>query len=262
METGGDKNQQTIKLVTMNIGYNSGGTEVVYIRRDAIANILKMINPTLVFLQENSFSEFKTESNIWKSYEIPAKYKLKYKGFHASFFYDSTTITLTDVGQRLINNIKKKIKSHDARIELDDGRMPTVVAKTIQNDEEFLCVSFHGISTNSEGKKRREFRAMLSFATQLSKVKRLPLIIGGDFNIDIQNASSELRKIVDIPIRLIAHDYSAFDRREGSLKIDYFLTSDFLKFNEIIPIDWNRGFRAPIFDHDPVVATLFTSCLR
>lgn len=255
MATGGEKNQQTIKLVTMNIGYKSGGDEVKVKRRAAIANVLEKENPTLVFLQENSFRKFKVDSGIWKSHKIPEKYKLMDKGFNASFFYDSTEVTLTDVDQRVIENIKTNIRTRDVTIKLEDARMATVVAKTVKN-REFLCISFHGVSNKSATVKRREFRAMLSYAAQLSKVKRLPLIIGGDYNFDIHNASMEMRKIVDIPIQLMAHDYNAFERREGSLKVDYFVTSKFLKFKDIYPLDWNGDSPALIFDHDPVVVTL------
>lgn len=270
MATSGNRDdRKTISIITANAGYTRGKGHAAF-RQQAISLILNDDNaPELVLFQEFDNREFDVTSPKWKPYNISDKYKYIYKGNNASFLYHKDKLTLEDVDdntewQDNLMKIREELQKKDQRLELAVGRMPMAVA-TMVNDEtaQFACVSYHGPSKVKDDAKWLEIEGMLMLVTTWSKQMNLPLIIGGDFNLEFLNVSAHLEKMgTKLPVPVIAHNYKAEGKRKRSLKVDFFISSALLELKEIYPINWNEDLGTEILDHDPVTAKLRITSLE
>lgn len=98
---------------------------------------------------------------------------------------------------------------------------------------------------------------MLVFIKEIGEHYDLPLLIGGDFNLQYKDIPKEFKNPGS---GLIAKMYDPLERRRDRL-IDFYIVSSTLSLSEIDPVDLENveveGEDAQeIFDHDPVVATL------
>lgn len=121
----------------------------------------------------------------------------------------------------------------------------------------FLCISWHG-SHNSKKMTDLidELKYLLVFIEEFGRIKELPFIIAGDFNLLYEKACAEIDQLT-----VTIYDYTPMERRKGRL-IDFYIASKALPLAKIASIDWEKvedGEGATeIFDHDPVIATLMT----
>lgn len=266
------EDQKTISIITANAGYTRA-TGHAALRQKAISLILNDDNaPALVLFQEFDNTKFDVTSPKWKSYNISNKYGYLYKGNDASFLYHKDKLTLEDVDDNQkhpewkdsLIRIREELRNKDQRLELALGRMPMAVAKMVNDEQaQFACVSYHGPSSVSDDAKWLEIEGMLMLVTTWSKQMNLPLIIGGDFNLEFLNVSAHLEKMgTKLSVPVIAHNYKAEGKRERSLKVDFFIASALLELKEIYPINWNEHLGTEILDHDPVTAKLRINSLR
>lgn len=123
----------------------------------------------------------------------------------------------------------------------------------------FLCVSWHG-SHNSRKKAEllEEFKNLLVFMNEIGQQYDLPLIIGGDFNLQYKDIPEDFKNPGS---GLIAYMYDPLERRRSRL-IDFYIRSPTLPLSKIAAVDLkkvdNGEDAQKIFDHDPVEATLMT----
>ena len=264
-----EDDRKAISIITANAGYTPGKGHAA-LRQQAISLLLNDDNaPELVLFQEFDNRKLNVTSPKWKPYNISEKYKYHYKGNDASFLYDKTRIIFEDVDDNeewktRLSKIRKELKKKDQRLELALGRMPMAVVKMVKDENErFACVSYHGPSSVSDDAKWLEIEGMLMLVTTWSKEMNLPLIIGGDFNLEFLNVSAHLERMVTkLPMPVIAHNYKAEGKRKRSLKVDFFIASPLLELTEIYPIHWNEQLETEILDHEPVTAKLKMNSLR
>lgn len=144
------------------------------------------------------------------------------------------------------------------------GRMCLSEIKTTETTKgvpttHFLCVSWHG-SHNSRKKADllKEFENFLVFMEAIEDHYDLPLLIGGDFNLQYKDIPEKFKNPGS---GLIAHMYDPLKRRRSRL-IDFYIGSSTLPLSEIAAVDLkkvdNGEDAQKIFDHDPVEATLMT----
>lgn len=123
----------------------------------------------------------------------------------------------------------------------------------------FLCVSWHG-SHNSRKKADllEEFKNLLVFMEAIEDHYDLPLLIGGDFNLQYKDIPEKFKNSGS---GLIAYMYDPLKRRRSRL-IDFYIGSSTLPLSKIAPVDLEKVDKGEdaqkIFDHDPVEATLMT----
>lgn len=113
---------------------------------------------------------------------------------------------------------------------------------------EFICVSWHG---RYKTKARIiEFQHLLRFLKLFCMKEGLPLLLGGDFNLNI----NDIQQYIVPPFKV--HDYNPLDRRIGNI-IDFYITRELeigppypVDIKTIIPDAYN------VLDHDPISCIL------
>lgn len=252
-----DVSPDPIQIVLWNVGGPSAGTGTASKRKRGITGLLESIKCYLFLFQEFLWSNI--ESHLtWKSAHITKRYK--YIGHkEAGILYDKNKLEVinlteeTEIRTKLDEMIRKK-KLPQGFTPL--GRMVISEIKTKAGPKtHFLCVSWHG-SHNSRKKADllEEFKNLLVFLKEIEDHYDLPLLIGGDFNLQFKDIPE------DPGSGLIAKKYDPLKRRRGRL-IDFYIVSSTLSLSEIAPVDLeNVGVKGKdarkIFDHDPVEATL------
>ena len=96
---------------------------------------------------------------------------------------------------------------------------------------------------------------MLKYILKLSEKTSLPVILAGDFNVEIK----DIETLVSPP--LVLHKYTPTERRELNT-IDFYISSISLAMSDIKPLkltsETNVTEVLSLLDHDPVVALMST----
>lgn len=233
-------NQRPITIMTANFGYASNDHDKKK-RLDAITILLDNKEPTIVMVQESLFKDHFDESgsnrNFTPNHEIVT---IK----DVTFIYDSTHIKLTS------EDIVKEVKPYD----LPPDKISMVEAEpTDKSKPKFLCVSWHGVHKAKDNVKRKDLTSLIKFVTMFSGKKKLPVIIGGDFNAPFSGIESV---IDDTRSSLCVYNYRPSRRRCFKTTIDFFVSSRSLTLTCIAPVDWGHDDVNDLLDHDPIIADL------
>lgn len=260
-----DVSPDPISLVVWNVGGPSAGKGTASKRKRVITGLLESKQPSLVLVQEFSWIKIKRH-NTWKDAHITDRYE--YIGHkEACILYDTDELEVKDLTKETeIRTILEKMLRKE---ELSPGftplgRMCLSEIKTTETTKgvpttHFLCVSWHG-SHNSRKKADllKEFENFLVFMEAIEDHYDLPLLIGGDFNLQYKDIPEKFKNSGS---GLIAHMYDPLKRRRSRL-IDFYIGSSTLPLSEIAAVDLkkvdNGEDAQKIFDHDPVEATLMT----
>lgn len=250
-----------ISLVVWNVGGPSAGKGTASKRKRVITGLLESKQPSLVLVQEFSWIKIKRH-NTWKDAHITDRYEyIRHK--EAGILYDKNKLEVinlteeTEIRTKLDEMIRKK-KLPQGFTPL--GRMVISEIKTKAGPKtHFLCVSWHG-SHNSRKKADllEEFKNLLVFMEAIEDHYDLPLLIGGDFNLQYKDIPEKFKNSGS---GLIAYMYDPLKRRRSRL-IDFYIGSSTLPLSKIAPVDLEKVDKGEdaqkIFDHDPVEATLMT----
>ena len=251
MATGG--NQRPIKIITANIGYASNDHDPGE-RKRAIVRLLDNNNPTIVILQESHFKKMGSKSTYWRDFHFPKKYKAIIKNGEATFFYDSEEIELTSVDVDEIQNANDQLHRNDTTSDLPLAMTLMVVAEPIDKSKPtFLCVSWHGKYKEDDEKQRKDLTLLFEIVTSFSKKKKLPVLLGGDFNAPFSGIQSVLEETGS---PFVGYDYRPSRRRSFKMTIDFFVTSKSLTLTGITPVDWGSNVANKLLDHDPIIADM------
>lgn len=246
-------NQRPITIITANVGYASNDHDPDE-RKKAIVRLLKNKNPTIVILQESDFKNIGSEYARWRRFDFPDKYKAIIKNEEAKFLYDSEEIelTLVDVGE--IQKANDKLHRSDTSSDLPQAMTFMVVATPIDKSKpKFLCVSWHGKYKENDKKQRKNLTLLFEIVAIFSKKKKLPVIIGGDFNAPFSGIVSVLE---ETGLSFVGYDYRPSRRRSFKMTIDFFVTSSSLTLKGIAPVDWGSEVANKLLDHDPIIADI------
>ena len=136
------------------------------------------------------------------------------------------------------------------------ARMAIRKVKTLASSFEFLCVSWHGPWKKPLLEKRQYFQYFMEFLRVIKEKHARPMLIGGDFNIDL----TEIKAYVVSPFEI--HRYKPSRRREKKGVIDFFISTEAidLQADSMRCIDMNEDTEevnpTGVFDHDPIIATV------
>lgn len=233
-------NQRPITIMTANFGYASNDYDKKK-RLDAITSLLDNKEPTIVMVQESLFKYYFEESgsnrNFTLNHEIVT---IK----DVTFIYDSKQIKLTS------EDIVKEVKAYD----LPPDKISMVEAEpTDKSKPKFLCVSWHGVHKAKDNVKRSDLTSLIRFVTMFSGKKKLPVIIGGDFNAPFSGIESVLG---ETDPSFFVYDYRPSRRRSFKMTIDFFVSSRSLTLKGIEAVDWKSNDVNELLDHDPIIAEL------
>lgn len=253
------KAQPIMSLIISNVGGPNAEKGSANRRKRAIAGVLNTFHPTLVLFQEFPWSGIQKYST-WKNINIPDKYEY-YGHSQASILCDENELIAKIINPteliRLHDKMTRKGKLPMGFSPLERMCILEIETKVVPMAH-FLCISWHG-SHNSKKKTDliNELKNLLVFIEEFGRIKELPFIIAGDFNLLYEKACAEIDQLT-----VTIYDYTPMERRKGRL-IDFYIASKALPLANIASIDWETvedGKDATeIFDHDPVIATLTTN---
>nr|XP_022305295.1 probable inactive protein kinase DDB_G0270444 [Crassostrea virginica]XP_022305296.1 probable inactive protein kinase DDB_G0270444 [Crassostrea virginica] len=248
IKTGGTpENQRPITIITANIGYaNRNNTNAVK-RNSAIASLLQNKNPAIIFVQESDFKTF-NNSEYW-NVKIPDKYKAKIQK-EVKFIYNSEETELTDVDVGEILTVNDQLQR---RYKTSNLKAFMVKAEPVDKSKpKFLCVSWHGQHRTNDETKQNDLTLLINIVTMVSEKEKLPVIIGGDFNVPFSAIEYVLE---DTDPSYVVYNYKPSRRRCFKKTIDFFVSSSTLTLKGIAPVDWGEDANK-LLDHDPIIAEL------
>lgn len=160
-------------------------------RKLGLSNLIKQTRPDILLLQQCPWP-LNPPSTRPGDVEIPVQYK--YVGTkEAGILYNNF-----DVGVRHLKNLEEYIEELKEMKILPIGysvplnRMCIAIIKSIVfYPDRFLCVSWHGPHNGMRKPDLKNYlRSFLIFISYIGLRQNLPIIIGGNFNISIMEAST------------------------------------------------------------------------
>lgn len=234
-------------------GLKVGGMEIPKKRKDVRHQVIEDEDPDLILIQESDI----LLRNICTQYYGPRDYQA-IGGKDAGILYDTTTfIQLEDPTNRLRQICEFKFDRGEI---LSSEIMPRMCARIMQgkypNALPLLCVSWHGPHKGkSDTEKQKFYDDLCLLIKTYSDEKEIPIILGGDFNLDLSKLTSTLK----------LHDYVKLCHRPN--KLDYILTSQTINNVSCKPVDilgtidilfpeLSLSNLNTFLDHDPMVVNV------
>lgn len=245
-------------LLIMNVAGPSDGEGSADRRKQTIHDVIEIEHPNLILFQE--FGWKGVSGKTWSKFPIHDNYQLS-GNTEASLLYDTNVFLISELPATTLQSVLDEMKRKDGKVPTDFTPLPRMCARIVESKgapiKKFICVSWHGrYSKRSVSYLIQEFKnTMEFFKGLLLKLKEnLPVVIGGDFNINIE----KIREFVMSPFRI--YEYSPTKRRTGNI-IDFFITTtdQILKDVKVLDISEISEAKDPqkVLDHDPVKASLF-----
>ena len=229
-------------------------------RKQAISNIINKHKPHVVLFQE--FSWKGVNGKTWVKFPLPENYDFK-GHYDASLLIDRTAVVVQDIPARSVDTILSELqRTSNNRLfrpfpmEFDPIPrlcMTRLMAKT-NPGLDIICISWHGRSSIPLLKKIEFMEYLLEFLRHLKERFRLPVLVAGDFNVDMFT----IEHLVKSPFKLCKYDASV--RRTAKGIIDFFIVTEELDLASITWLNLEEETSAlkpnGVLDHDPVLAEL------
>ena len=224
-------------------------------RRKAINDVVTNTRAALVLFQEIRWKSIRSRG--WKDHVWPEN--LHYTGHdEASILFDINEVTVGEYSQIFLEQTLSKLirMNHIQQGFAPFSRMCLRKIKTKGVPiVTFICISWHGIHKTGLEEKKKQFKSILTYISKLSEKQSLPVILAGDFNVEIKT----IETLVSPP--LVLHKYTPTERRETNT-IDFYISSESLAMSDIKPLTLTSETGVTevlsLFDHDPVVAMMST----
>ena len=221
-------------------------------RKRAIYDVVTKKCAALVLFQEFHWKSI--DSRGWKDHTWPDH--LQYTGHsEASILFDTNEVTVKEYRQQFLDDTLNRMK------DIQQGFAPfsRMCLRKIKTKGvpivEFICISWHGKHKMGLKEKKQEFESMLKYITEIWRETSLPVILAGDFNLEIE----DIKTLVSPP--LVLHTYTPTERRKLNT-IDFYISSKSLTLVDINPLkltsETNVTEVLSLLDHDPVVACMVT----
>ena len=248
-----------LKIMIMNTAADSN--EVVDVKRvnrkRAIYDVVTNTRAALVLIQEFYWEGIRYRG--WKDYSWPEH--LQYTGRReASILFDINEVTVEEYPQRFLDDtLRELIRMGD--IQQGFTPFPRMCLRKIKTKGvpivEFICISWHGRKKINLEEKKEQFKSMLKYILKLSEKLSLPVILAGDFNVEIKAIETL------VPPPLVLHKYTPRERKKRNINtIDFYISSKSLAMSDIKPLtlEYETGVKEvlSLFDHDPVVSLMST----
>ncbi|OWF52995.1 uncharacterized protein LOC110447000 [Mizuhopecten yessoensis] len=219
-----------INVISMNGSGPGDGPGTALRTRKLIADVVMSNEPAIVFFQEFKWKGIR--GRAWKDTHLPGHYE--YKGHRqASIMYDNRRLKLilqeTNL-QETLDEMKRngKVEKHfkplaRCSIQLLEAKKPIKF--------KVLVVSWHGFHKKSIAIRKKQFQDLQIYLKNLSECENAPILLGGDFNIDMSLVVSSVLPEFSL------YQYKPSDRRGKKPIIDYFIASRELDLADVRSID-------------------------
>ena len=233
-------------------------------KRQAIQSVVLSYTPTILLFQE--FQSKGIGGTIWENYPIPEWYH--YSGHkEASMLYDTHFVC---VKENLDTTIRRLLEGL-AGFPSDFDPLPRMSSRLVRLHSDrsfsFICISWHGPHNGLDHEKKKEyFKHLLKLLRKLHEEKNLPILIGGDFNIEMRSIENFVSKPFQIK------EYQASGRRINKGVIDFFIATvelhlsdtKFIDLQDLPLVESNNESTDlqtlhlnDTLDHDPVYTLLY-----
>lgn len=263
-----------MKTLVMNVSGNNHKPKGVELKpgekqRYVAVNIIKSYRPDLVLVQEGQkilYNKVCKECN-----EGGTRYDYV-KNDETGILYNVVDWTIeepkADLEKLYDELVYKNIISRESELK---ARFHALILKSKGPDGKFLCVTYHGHYTGKTEDKKLEILKdfLILLLNYLQRNPDLPLIIGGDFNVEldkatlqtlIQNGKTEqmLKDLsVGSPVMPIPSQYGSVMRYGSGMFPQTPSNSDLY----LVPYE-PTGNRANIYDHIIVSSTIIISKIQ
>ncbi|XP_041372480.1 uncharacterized protein LOC121385767 [Gigantopelta aegis] len=230
---------EELNLVVM----NAGGPGNAENRRKGIAKVLKKKKPLLVFMQE--FNCNKLHEGRWGSLKVPHCYQCVGDG-DVGFVYDTDKITLTRYdNKKCVTRMHKQLCKHShVKNYAELSRMCIYVMESKGAPSyKLLVISWHGHHKCADTVKEEVVRLFCKFIILLEGKYRLPVIVGGDFNLK----ATSVEKCLHEDLHVIKPSESAID-----MLLVHKDVSKITAMGQLEKIMWKTGKVEETFNHVPL----------
>lgn len=160
-------------------GVKTGGMEIPMIRKEARQKVIKDENPDLILIQESDI--VMRNICIWD---------FGYRNYQATGGKDAGIIYDTTIFIKLEDPTFRLRQIYELKFGIDFEILPRMCAVILQgknpNAQAFLCVSWHGPYKKSvDEKKKKLFQNLCKLIKTYLDEKKIPVILGGDFNLNL-----------------------------------------------------------------------------
>lgn len=257
-------------------GQRIGGLGIPEMRKNIRQQIIKDFNPDIIFMQDSNIllkNICYVRSN--KRYFAPRDYQST-GSEEAGIIFDASRFVKC-VHENAMTELRKLYESGMKSLNSQLlSRMHAVILQTKgPGEKKILCVSWHGPHKLSDKNKIQMFKDLMYLITLYLSKKRIPVLIGGDFNLDLQeeklfpitNPLSNPANIRHDNLLLYMYTRKLNHFRENT--IDYIITSATVIGNynfSCCPIDvipyiksennkLSSEYYKAVLDHEPLIAT-------
>lgn len=224
--------------------------------------VIKEENPDLILLQESNFAleSICTQKLKNRNYQSIEGESIEGEDNNAAIIYDSNMFNLVkgplDTNFEIDSKYYNLIKRRMCAVELKEK---------VLHAQQFLCVSWQGpYSDISYNDKKQVYRDLSSTIRLYLKEKQIPVVLAGDFNLDL----NKILKVVYMPIptpllhsSLLAYDYKLLAHRKK--KFVFTLTSETItnvNCNTVnifkMLVKARESILKLILDHDPLAVNV------
>ena len=171
-------------------------------RGKAINDVITNTRAALVLFQEIRWKSSRNRG--WKGHVWPEN--LQYTGHdEASILFDINEVTVGEYSQIFLEQTLSKLIRMN-HIQQDFAPFSRMCLRKIKTKGvpivTFICISWHGIHKTGLEEKINQFKSILTYISKLSEKQSLPVILAGDFNVEIK----AIETLVSPP--LVLHKYT------------------------------------------------------
>jgi hypothetical protein len=237
-----------LKIVIMNTYRNTLDASIcnkAEKRRQVISDVVKKSGATLFLFQEFMWTGI--SGSVWEG-KLPS---------HLEYIGNGNTCILFDENKVTVEEVPDKTGMQSSTLERMCIRKVKTKGVPIV---EFICISWHGKSRETNEIRIEELKSMLKDISKLSNKLSLPVLLAGDFNLNAGDIVKQLSLISSL--RLFLYGYKPAKRRKSENIIDFFISSESLKMSGIKVLALESITEVAevlsLFDHDPVVSFMST----
>lgn len=249
----------SLSMHTLSFGiFDVGGPSTkkgANMRRKYVARLLDRLQLNILLLQQFPWRFSASSMFNHRQYEYCG-------GKEAGILYDRNNVlvfflNVLWIEKTLMEMITEtKILPMTYNLPMSRMCMVEIMCKTLPSLN-FLCVSWHGpYKATTKPDRKNELRNLLIFLSNIGLRLKLPIIIAGNFNISIAEASTIL------PDNFKFYQFNPLRKKQGEY-VDFYIVSETLHLSSMAVGKWeieeNGNDAQNIFNHDPVFATLTKS---
>ncbi|KAL3876802.1 hypothetical protein ACJMK2_034596 [Sinanodonta woodiana] len=229
-----------LKVVIINANGPNMGNGTTETRKYTIQNVIFLNKPELILFQE--FTAEIIDGKVWSSNLVLKHYKFTGSNKHSSVIvYNSNELFVTenteiekDFQTIFQGDTSKHSELNHNKSDISSRMCLRVVKIKDKTDTDFICISWHGKHSGMTNvRKVTEFKTLMKVLNAIYNKYKLPILIGGDFNVVMKLIRPEVNDLFKL------YPYTPSVRRKEKV-IDYFITSPGLHLYDMKPVDLKK----------------------